>query len=596
LTALRQAIDAHAIVAITDARGIITFVNDRFCEISKYSRQELLGQTHRIIKSDHHPKAFFVEMWRTISRGGVWHGEVCNRAKDGSLYWLYTTICPVKDASNAITHFISIRTDITECKTVEAARAASRAFERAARIDLLTGLPNRTVLLDRIQGYIRLGRTDFAVVFLDFDRFKLVNDSLGHDVGDALLKDIANRLRNELGLPDSSGAGGEDNCVARLGGDEFVVLLANVANARQGSALAERLLAALEPPRVIQEYEVQSTASMGLVMGDAQYARAEEMIRDADTAMYEAKRSGKNRCVVFNPAMRERILRRLTLEKDLRRAIPESQLSLAYQPILSLFDGELRSVEALLRWTHPTLGPIGPGEFIPIAEESDLILRLGEWVLEEGCRQLAAWTTELGSLAPRTVSINLSRKQFMLPNLPDLIRRVIERSGIAPARVQLEVTEDFFASDLRAAIDAMRSIKSLGVKLAIDDFGTGASSFASLHQFPVDVLKIDRSMLSGVERSKDTAALIHSLAVLVRNLGITMVAEGIEKPSQVIALQELGCELGQGYYFARPMSAAAIQEAIVDGALMRSSVGGAMSFANRWQRKLEVFEATLANT
>ncbi len=414
-------------------------------------------------------------------------------------------------------------------------------------------------------------------MFLDFDRFKNINDSLGHDVGDALLQSIAGRLQNQIRSVDSVSRDAIGHTAARLGGDEFVVLLDEVHRHEDAQLVADRLLSALAKPYQLDKYEVHSTASMGIVVGDPSYQRAEDVLRDADTAMYEAKRLGRGRYVVFDASMRERVQRRLYLENDLRKAISEQQLLLTYQPIVSLSTGELVSVEALVRWKHPAEGLISPGEFIPIAEESDLILILDQWVLREGCRQLAEWQAALGAAAPATLSINVSRKRLARPDLVESIRQVVAETGIQPAAIQLEVTEGAFVSDVKAAVQSMKALKALGVKLAIDDFGTGSSSFASLHQFPVDVLKIDRSLLANLEQSKDSACLIQGLAVMVRNLGITMVAKGIEKPGEVTALQALGCDYGQGFFFAKPMSASQLQTFIDHGGNVKLHTQGAVA-------------------
>gem|GEM_PF-1629220 len=442
--------------------------------------------------------------------------------------------------------------DISKLKQVE------EQLARAALFDQLTGLPNRShlmTLLCRALEQARGGGNQFAVMFLDFDRFKIINDSLGHDVGDALLCEIAQRLRARLGCIDSVSRSLEGPVAARMGGDEFVLLLDQVTGLDEVLQTASSLLNALAQPYQLGPHLVYSSASIGIVVVDGQYDRTEDILRDADTAMYEAKRAGKARYAVFDQPMHDGVQRRHRLENDLRRAIVEDQLTLVYQPIVSLETGELTSVEALLRWQHPVDGNVSPAEFIPIAEESGQILAIGEWVLRHAMQQMAGWVDALGEAAPPTISINLSRKQFASRNLAEQIAQIADEVGLSLDRVQLEVTETAFASDVPSAVAAMRAIKELGARLAIDDFGTGCATFASLHQFPADVLKIDRSLIVGLETSKDTAALIHSIATLVRNLGMEMVAEGIEGPEQLSVLRELGCDLGQGFYFARPMSA-----------------------------------------
>jgi diguanylate cyclase (GGDEF)-like protein/PAS domain S-box-containing protein len=464
-------------------------------------------------------------------------------------------------------------------------KQAEKELARAAMYDKLTGLPNRTLLLDRVQQALARAcrsRGLFALMFLDIDRFKLINDGLGHDVGDALLCEIASRLTSELRCSDPLSRPESGTSAARMGGDEFVVMLEPIRKADDALAVADRLLAALARPYRLGQHEVFSTASIGIVVARGDYERAEDLIRDSDTAMYEAKRAGKARYAVFDEEMRKRVQRRHLLENELRRAIEGEQFSLAYQPIVSLESGQLKSVEALLRWHHPAQGFISPAEFIPIAEESDLILHIGRWVLKEATRQMAEWVERLGPAAPPTISINLSRKQFAQSDLAVQVHDAAEYAGLPTSRIQLEITEDTFASDVPAAIATMNAIKALGFLLAIDDFGTGCSSFASLHEFPADVLKIDRSLLIDIETSKQTAALVHALAILTNNLGLAIVAEGVERESEVIILRELGCDFGQGYYFARPLSPDAFAEFALRQIAEDTSVIPAASLERRW--------------
>jgi EAL domain-containing protein (putative c-di-GMP-specific phosphodiesterase class I) len=338
---------------------------------------------------------------------------------------------------------------------------------------------------------------------------------------------------------------------------------------------------------------VVSTASIGIVVGDGSYERAEDALRDADTAMYEAKHAGKACYVVFDASMRQRVQRNMRLENELRRALADEagQLSLVYQPIVSLQTGELCGVEALLRWQHPDEGNVSPREFIPIAEESGLSARLSEWVIGESCRQLRDWTDRLGAAAPGRIAINLSRKQFLQPDLPDVLAAALESCDIAAERLQLEIAENALGRDLDAAIDTMKRLKETGVRIAIDHFGNECSSFASLHEFPVDVVKIDNSLLKTLEQSQATAALIHSLSVLARNLGIVMMAEGVERPTQVVALQELGCHYGQGYYFSAAAAADEIESQVIFAPTLPYCVEGTREFQDRWSERLPALKS-----
>lgn len=427
-------------------------------------------------------------------------------------------------------------------------------LEKLAHNDTLTGLPNREAIRARIQRAIENTSTsNYALLFLDFDRFKLVNDSLGHDVGDELLKQIANRLRRALRSGDGIAHCPEPTSAARLGGDEFVVLLERMSNPSDAVLVADRLLATLAQPYSLAGHQVCSTASIGLVIGDPSYTSPDEVLRDADTAMYEAKSAGKGRCVVFDQAMHTKAKQRLGIENDLRAAIGNEELYLAYQPIVSLETGRTVAFEALVRWKHPRRGLVMPADFLPIAEETGLIVPLGTWALDRACRDFAGWQKSFGALAPLHIHVNLARKQLLLHDLVEIVAGILAKHGVSPQCLHLEVTESEIMQNPTVAKATLVKLRQLGVKIDMDDFGTGHSSLACLQELPIDVLKIDRSFIANMERTRSFAALVHAVTTLGQNLGLSLVAEGIESADQLAMLQSMDCELGQGYFFSRPI-------------------------------------------
>ncbi len=461
-----------------------------------------------------------------------------------------------------------IHIDMTEQVQMQA------MLRHAARTDGLTQLPNRAAVFEQVQVAVdRAARqVDFgyAVLFMDFDRFKQTNDTLGHAAGDELLRQIAERLRRALrhgdglaqGVSDSRAGGAGlpglvQQTAGRIGGDEFVVLLEGVSGREAACAVARRLLAVLAAPYTIDAHVVHSTASIGIVTSEQAANDAHTVMRDADTAMYEAKRAGRARYVVFHPSMHEKLARSVATEADLRLALQRDELFVVYQPVVDLQHGGPCGVEALLRWCHPRRGLVSPMEFIPVAEESGLVVAVGARVLRRACRQLALWQRTLGALAPASVAVNLSAVQLRLPNLVAEVRAALRDSGIAPAALQLEVTESLAAQD-EVARERLREIKALGVRIALDDFGTGYSSLACLHQLPVDTVKIDRSFVTHAETSDYHRVLIEATIRVASTLGMDTVAEGIETRSQAVLLQRLHCARGQGYLWSAPLSAEAL--------------------------------------
>ncbi|WP_158219884.1 bifunctional diguanylate cyclase/phosphodiesterase [Ideonella sp. A 288] len=477
---------------------------------------------------------------RVLHREGHWvwvheRGRVLQRDADGQPLTLYGTLM-----------------EITERKELE-----HQLFD-AAHTDRLTRLPNRAMLLQRLELAVAFQQVDpderFALLFLDFDRFKKVNDTLGHAAGDELLQQIAQRLRGALRVGDVHGGNG--NAVARFGGDEFVVLLRDARTVDDAARVAARLLEVFSAPYQILDQEVHSSASIGIVMGEADGRSAEDLLRDADIAMYEAKRAGRATAVFFDPAMHQRLARAQAMEAALRHAIARREFRLVYQPIVDLQTGATTSVEALLRWRHPELGSVSPSEFIPIAEESSLILPVGEWVLHEACRQWMAWHRTIPERTPAVMSVNLSRVQMHQGDrLIAHVQHVLDDTGMPPSRLQLEVTEREVMRDPTHARALMDRLRAMGLRLAMDDFGTGTSSLGCLRDYPFDVVKIDKSFVDGLVANPDVLAVIHATVTLIENLGMASVAEGIEDPAQAGILQSIGCRYGQGYLFSRPVPA-----------------------------------------
>jgi diguanylate cyclase (GGDEF)-like protein/PAS domain S-box-containing protein len=826
LEAYRQAVEHHAIVAITDRRGRILYVNDLFCRISGYSRGELIGKTHRIVNSGHHGAEFWREVWSTITAGRIWRGEICNRARDGSIYWVDSTLVPLIAENGQARGYMAVRHPITALKRAhdrqrslerrdllresvlnsvsyavigtgpdrkitmfnrgaenllgykaeeligilpvdavcdpdelmgrapelerlrhepsnaalerewtyvrkdgarvpvfvsltalrdvqghflgylgvahdisarlqaeEALRESERKFRslyeaaplmimrtsiadgrvlegnpqfhaltgyapedlpklrvedvtpsmlehesrrtsnlwqtgaygpierecrrkdgsrfpvlmngmrsgegdagrfvwsiaqdiskrkqmeselrQAAHMDKLTGLANRARLSEQLGDCIRRGRQNpglqFALLYLDLDYFKTINDSLGHGAGDRVLQEIAERLRTTLRESDTV-ARPVNPPAARLGGDEFVVLLDDIGSVDSAVRVAARLLRALSAPYDVLGRQFNLSTSIGIVMSDGEHPSVEAYLRDADTAMYEAKRAGRGRFAIFDARMRERVQRGLLIQSELRGALQHGQFHLVYQPVVCMDSGRLHGCEALLRWRHPKLGLVPPSEFIPIAEETGVILDLGDWVLRTACAQFACWRARYGVRAPESVSVNISRAQLVVGNFEQSVRDVLRACAIEPRQVHLEITETAVMKDPAVALRIMRALRELGVKLDLDDFGTGYSSLGSIHDFPIDVIKIDRSFVHGLESSGRVSAVIEAVARLAHHLSLEVVAEGIETSHQRELLRKLGCRFGQGYLFGRPVDARRFADALArPGAIGREA-------------------------
>jgi diguanylate cyclase (GGDEF)-like protein/PAS domain S-box-containing protein len=526
-------------------------VNDALVAPTGYTREELLERSYWDITPEEYAMTEGTQLAALEAGGRYGPYEKEYVRKDGTRYPVLLSGIRMQDTDGREVIW-SIVQDISQRKAMESELAA------AALRDKLTGLANRSLFMDRLQAAILRVRNGsqklFGVLFLDFDRFKLVNDAMGHDAGDELLKQIAQRLRGALRCADREEAAG--NLIARFGGDEFLVLINDLRESKDAERIADRLLGSLAPAYSIHGRDVHSTASVGIVTSVQCLESAEAVVRNADVAMYEAKRAGRACSVLFSEAMHTRLARHLTIESALRKAIGTEQLSLVYQPIVELETGEMTSAEALMRWNHPQLGAISPSEFIPVAEESGLIVALGQWVMIESCRTLAAWRAADPVAAPRYVSVNVSRAELALgERLLERLRQCLEETGLSPDSLQLEVTEREVMRDPTASLALMERLRALGVRLAMDDFGTGTSSLACLRQYPFDVIKIDRSFVHDLAENPDVLAVIHATITLVENLGKASVAEGVEEAAQVAVLQSLGCRFAQGYYFSRPVSA-----------------------------------------
>jgi diguanylate cyclase (GGDEF)-like protein len=463
-----------------------------------------------------------------------------------------------KDASEDVVEALDLGANDYVTKPIDFAVAVARirTHVTARRADPLTNLPNRALFMDRLDRLVARSATPgspaFAVFFLDVDRFKIINDSLGHLAGDELLVGIARRLEASLRSSDTVSRFGGEHTLARLGGDEFTVLLDGLHSPQDAELVAERLLSVVAQPFDLRGRKIVTSASIGIVLNAARYQKAEEMIRDADTAMYRAKALGKARCEIFDTSMLTAVEQRLQLESDLRHALEREELRIYYQPIVSLSEGRLCGFEALLRWQHPQRGLVSPAEFIPTAEETGLIVPIGSWVLREACRQMRAWEAEFPECAALMINVNLSARQCMQPDLLADIERILADTGLAPGRVKLEITESAILENSETIVQVLNDIRALGVQLGLDDFGTGYSALSYLRQFPFQTVKVDRSFVNGVENGSN-AEIVRTIISLAAALAMDVTAEGIETAQQLACLKDLDCEFGQGFYFCKPL-------------------------------------------
>jgi len=537
--ALEQSAD---VVMITDCSGIIEYVNQSFELATGYSKEEVLGEKPNIVKSGKQNEEFYTNLWQTISSGNVFSDVLINRRKDSTFYYEQKTITPLKDAEGNITHFVSTGKDITD------RMHAQEKLHHMAHHDPLTELPNRTLFLERLK--LALARARYhkrliAVMFIDLDRFKTINDSLGHDTGDKLLKLIAQRLVGDIRDGDT---------VARLGGDEFAVLLDDIALEKDIASLAKKMLEALEPKFVIDEREFYITASIGVSNCPNDGVDSQTLLKHADIAMYRAKDLGKNNYQFYSTEMSAKAFERLTLESSLRSALELDEFVLHYQPQIDVNNKNVIGVEALIRWQHPDLGLVSPLEFIPFLEEIGQIVSVGEWVLRNACKQSVRWGDMFEKHSLR-MSVNMSSRQFNDSNLVSKIRQIITDTGIDPRLLELEITESLLMRNTTSTIEAINTLSELGVRFAIDDFGTGYSSLSYLRRFPIDSLKIDRSFIRDVTIDSDDAAIATAIIVMGQSLKLDVIAEGVETEGQLEFLRSKHCQSSQGFLFCKPLPA-----------------------------------------
>jgi diguanylate cyclase (GGDEF)-like protein/PAS domain S-box-containing protein len=542
----RSAFDHAAIgMALVSMEGRWLQVNRSLCEIVGYSEEDMLTMNFQSIT---HPDDLGTVLSHVndLMDGKIptYQTEKRYVHKQGHEVWILLSISGIRRAKSGD----SMRL-IFQIQDITARKRAEQQLQHDAFHDALTGLPNRALFIDHMKLAIaRAKRRDdyqFAVLFLDLDRFKVINDSLGHMVGDQLLVGIARRLETCLRPGDT---------VARLGGDEFTVLLEDITDTGEAISVAERVEKELALPFNLSGHEVFSTVSVGIAPSSIGYDRPDDILRDADTAMYRAKSLGKSRHEVFDKAMHARAMNLLQLETDLRRALDRDEFLVYYQPIVSLETGMISGFEALVRWQHPEHGFISPSEFIPVAEENGLIVPIGQWVLHEACRQMKVWHVQYPSYPPLKISVNLSGKQFAQPDLIEQIRRVLRETGLPPQCLKLEITESVVMDSIESAIEMLKQLHELGVESSIDDFGTGYSSLSYLHRFPASTLKIDRSFVSRMTDHGENIEIVKTVIMLAQNLDMNVVAEGVETEDQLATLRAMGCEFGQGYLFSKPTS------------------------------------------
>lgn len=546
-------------LALVDTESKIIEVNSGFVDLFGYSQEHCAGRIcHELIL----PRMYhgtFASLHASLLTGTPTSRELTTRNKQAEHI-------PVSFLGYPVIHDGKVQAVYYSFQDISSRKAFEQQLTYQAFHDSLTGLPNRALFIERLNQAIKRSNRDehhrFAVLILDVDRFKGINDSLGHIIGDKLLQEIASRLASSIRNVDT---------VARLGGDEFAILLEGFHSAQEVTQVVMRCKTSLEEPFLISEQTILTSASIGIVLRNSPEESPEDLLRNADIAMYRAKETGGNLFKFFNPAMFNAALQALSLEAELRQAMAQENFSLYYQPIVSSQDGSLCGLEALVRWEHPTQGVISPSQFIPMAEETGLIVPLGEWVLHEACRQLKEWITLYPQWTSLYVSVNLSARQLGLRGLPAIVQSALDTSGIQPSSLKLEITESAMMRNIKLCQEVLTRLKELELQLVIDDFGTGYSSLSYLHQFPIDYLKIDQSFVSGSSKGLSKPEIVSTIMALANSMGIKAVAEGVENMNQTLQLRRLACPLLQGFLFSPPVCGKDVTALL--------GAGGASSFA-----------------
>jgi len=545
-------------VLVTDKEGVIDYVNRAVEEMSGYEKEEILGQNPRIFKSGRHDELFYKELWATILSGQTFRGIISNRKKDGGLFEIFHTITPLKDGDGNITHFISMAKDVTQQKILE------ERIHRLAYYDDLTGLPNRVFHKELMARTIEIARRNkqiFALLYMDLDNFKRINDTLGPSVGDFLLKSVARKLSAFLRKCDYVARCQEvdiEDVLSRPGGDEFLVLLHNLGEAQDAAKVARRILEELSAPWDLNGREVFMTASIGICLYPDDGETADHLLKNADAAMYHAKAEGKNNYQFYSESLNASVLELLTLESEIRKALDRGEFTLYYQPKLDASTRTITGMEALIRWNHPEKGLLLPGRFISAAETSGLIVPMAEYSLRAACVQLKRWQDE--GFKPITVAVNVSGRQFDQNNLIEVVDGALRDAGLSPRYLELEITESTIMRNPDEAVRTLLELKERGIEIAIDDFGTGYSSLNHLKRLPLDFLKIDQSFVRNLASSRSDQAIVRATIAMAHSLNLKVIAEGVETTEQMAFLCEQGCDEVQGFLFSRAVPPREFQE------------------------------------